>query len=483
MPGMEYEVSVGMECHAELLTRSKMFCSCENAFGGEPNTRTCPVCLGLPGSLPVFNRAAVEHVVRTALALGCDISRRTIFHRKNYFYPDLPKGYQISQYGRTPIGIDGFLEIETPEGELKKIRITRVHLEEDTGKSMHVDGLGYSVVDYNRSGVPLMEIVTDFPPDIASGEEAREYAENLRLVLLYLGVSDGKMEQGSLRAEPNPSIRPVGSSEYGTKTELKNLNSFRAVQLGVEYEAKRQQECIERGEAVLQATYGWDAEKGVTVLQRIKEAEQEYRYFPEPDLIPIEFTEEYLQQLRDSLPELPIPKKRRLMAQYGLPAADAQQLVVEQAVANFFEEAAKLADPKQVANWMLGDLLRLANASNSAVYATKIDAPRLAGLIHKIQDGTITGKIAKELIEAMFETGKTAEALIAERGIKVVDASAVASLVDAVLVANPDVVAKIRAGQDKAMGFLVGQVMKEAKGQARPDDVNRLLKDALERLG
>ncbi|MFY7951692.1 MAG: Asp-tRNA(Asn)/Glu-tRNA(Gln) amidotransferase subunit GatB, partial [Armatimonadaceae bacterium] len=349
---MEYEVSVGMECHAELLTRSKMFCSCENAFGGEPNTRTCPVCLGLPGSLPVFNRAAVEHVVRTALALGCDISRRTIFHRKNYFYPDLPKGYQISQYGRTPIGIDGFLEIETPEGELKKIRITRVHLEEDTGKSMHVDGLGYSVVDYNRSGVPLMEIVTDFPPDIASGEEAREYAENLRLVLLYLGVSDGKMEQGSLRAEPNPSIRPVGSSEYGTKTELKNLNSFRAVQLGVEYEAKRQQECIERGEAVLQATYGWDAEKGVTVLQRVKEAEQEYRYFPEPDLIPIEFTEEYIQQLRDSLPELPIPKKRRLMTQYGLPAADAQQLVVEQAVANFFEEAAKLADPKQVANWM-----------------------------------------------------------------------------------------------------------------------------------
>ena len=483
MPGMEYEVSVGMECHAELLTRSKMFCSCENAFGGEPNTRTCPVCLGLPGSLPVFNRAAVEHVVRTALALGCTISRHTIFHRKNYFYPDLPKGYQISQYGRTPIGIDGFLEIETPEGDLKKIRITRVHLEEDTGKSMHVDGLGYSVVDYNRSGVPLMEIVTDFPPDITSGEEARLYAENLRLVLLYLGVSDGKMEQGSLRAEPNPSIRPVGSPEYGTKTELKNLNSFRAVQMGVEYEAKRQQECIERGESVLQATYGWDAEKGVTVLQRVKEAEQEYRYFPEPDLIPIDFTAEYIQSLRDSLPELPIPKKRRLMAEYGLPAADAQQLVGEQAVAAFFEEAAKMADPKLVANWMLGDLLRLANAAGVPVYSTKIDASRLAGLIHKIQDGTITGKIAKELIEAMFESGKDAATLIDERGIKVVDASAVASLVDAVIAANPDVVGRIRGGQDKAMGFLVGQVMKEAKGQARPDDVNRLLKEALERLG
>ena len=482
MPGMEYEVSVGMECHAELLTRSKMFCGCENAFGGEPNTRTCPVCLGLPGSLPVFNRAAVEHVLRTALALGCTISLRTIFHRKNYFYPDLPKGYQISQYGRTPIGIDGALEIETPSGELKKIRITRVHLEEDTGKSMHVDGLGYSVVDYNRSGVPLMEIVTDFPPDITSGEEARLYAENLRMVLLYLGVSDGKMEQGSLRAEPNPSIRLVGSHTYGTKTELKNLNSFRAVQMGVEYEAKRQQECIERGESVLQATYGWDAEKGVTVLQRIKEAEQEYRYFPEPDLIPIEFTDEYIQSLRDSLPELPLPKKRRLIEQYGIPAADAQQLVVERAVADFFEEAARLADPKQVANWMLGDLLRLANAAGVPVYSTKINAERLAGLIHKIQDGTITGKIAKELIEAMFETGKDAASLVEERGIKVVDASAVAGLVDAVIAANPDVVARIRGGQEKAMGFLVGQVMKEAKGQARPDDVNRLLKEALDKL-
>jgi len=483
MPGMEYEVSVGMECHAELLTRSKMFCGCANEFGGEPNTRTCPVCLGLPGALPVFNRAAVEHVVRTALALQCDISMRTVFHRKNYFYPDLPKGYQISQYGRTPIGIDGYLEIETADGGTKAVRITRVHLEEDTGKSIHIDGLGYSVVDYNRSGVPLMEIVTDFPPDIHSGEEARQYAENLRLVLLYLGVSDGKMEQGSLRAEPNPSIRPVGSETLGTKTELKNLNSFRAVQLGVEYEARRQREAIENGEPVLQATYGWDAEKGVTVLQRLKEVEQEYRYFPEPDLVPIEFDEATIDALRASIPELPLPKKRRLMQQYGLPSADAQQLIQDRAAADFFEAAAVLADPKLVANWMLGDLMRLANAAGTAVYSTPIDAARLAGLIHKIQDGTITGKIAKELIEEMHATGKDAAALIAEKGIKVVDAGAVQGIVDAVLAANPDVVAKIRAGQDKAMGFLVGQVMKEAKGQARPDDVNRLLKETLDRLG
>ncbi len=483
MPGMEYEVSVGMECHAELLTRSKMFCGCANEFGGEPNTRTCPVCLGLPGALPVFNRAAVEHVVRTALALQCDISMRTVFHRKNYFYPDLPKGYQISQYGRTPIGIDGLLEIETADGGTKSVRITRVHLEEDTGKSIHIDGLGYSVVDYNRSGVPLMEIVTDFPPDIHSGEEARQYAENLRLVLLYLGVSDGKMEQGSLRAEPNPSIRPKGSDTLGTKTELKNLNSFRAVQLGVEYEAKRQRDVIERGESVLQATYGWDAEKGVTVLQRVKEVEQEYRYFPEPDLVPIEFDEAVIEALRASIPELPLPKKRRLMEQYGLPSADAQQLIQERAAADFFEAAAALADPKLVANWMLGDLMRLANAAGTPVHATPIDATRLAGLIRAIQEGAITGKIAKDLIEEMHATGKDATALIAEKGIKVVDAGAVQGIVDAVLAANPDVVAKIRAGQDKAMGFLVGQVMKEAKGQARPDDVNRLLRETLERLG
>lgn len=480
---MSYIVSVGMECHAELLTHSKMFCGCENAFGGEPNTRCCPVCLGLPGALPVFNKEAVKHVLRTSLALGCTISRRTIFHRKNYFYPDLPKGYQISQYGQTPIGIDGFLEIETPDGDPKKIHITRVHLEEDTGKSLHSDGLGYSVVDYNRSSVPLMEIVTAFPPDIASGEEARQYAENLRLVLLYLGVSDGKMEQGSLRAEPNPSIRKEGSKTYGTKTELKNLNSFRAVQLGVEYEARRQEAELEAGKQVLQATYGWDAEKGVTVLQRLKEGEQEYRYFPEPDLIPIEFTEEEIAEALASLPELPLAKKRRLIAQYGVSQGDALQLIQDQALANYFEAAASGAkDAKGVANWILGDVARLSNAANIAPYASKITPELLRGLVDAIASGTITGKIAKELIEEMFTTGKSVQTLIDEKGIKVVDASVVIDMVQRAIAANPDVVAKIKGGQEKAMGFLVGQVMKEAKGQARPDDVNRLLLDALAEL-
>jgi aspartyl-tRNA(Asn)/glutamyl-tRNA(Gln) amidotransferase subunit B len=480
---MEYEVFVGMECHAELLTRSKMFCGCENLFGGEPNTRCCPVCLGLPGALPVFNRKAVEHVVRTALALNCEISLHTIFHRKNYFYPDLPKGYQISQYGNTPIGINGYLEIEQSDGTLKKIHITRVHLEEDTGKSIHIDGLGYSVMDYNRSGVPLMEIVTEFPPDIQSGEEAAQYAETLRSVLLYLGVSDGRMEQGSLRAEPNPSVRPKGSDKFGVKTELKNLNSFRAVQRGVEYEAQRHIEVLNSGGKIEQGTYGWNDDEGRTFLQRKKEVEQEYRYFPEPDLIPIDFLPEYIEELRGTIPELPIPKKNRFRNEYGLPAADAALLAADRAGADYFEAAAKGSpNPKAIANWILGDLTRLANAANVPIYATKITAPMLAELVALIDAGTITGKIAKELIEAMFETGTSAAALVKERGLTVTGSDAVAGMVAAVIAANPDVVAKIKAGNDKSKQFLFGQVMKEAKGRARPDDVNRLLDEELAKV-
>jgi aspartyl-tRNA(Asn)/glutamyl-tRNA(Gln) amidotransferase subunit B len=480
MSQTEYEVKVGMECHAELLTQSKMFCGCRNEFGGEPNTRTCPVCLGLPGSLPVFNKAAVEQVLRTALALNCQISPHTIFHRKNYFYPDLPKGYQISQYGNTPIGTDGYLEIEKADGSLKKIRITRVHLEEDTGKSIHSDGAGYSVMDYNRSGVPLMEIVTAFPPDIESGEEARLYAEALRSVLLYLEVSDGRMEQGSLRAEPNPSIRPVGSDKFGVKTELKNLNSFRAVQRGVEYEAQRQAAEIEAGRSVIQATYGWDEEKGVTVLQRLKEVEQEYRYFPEPDLIPIDFEVDYIEQVRALLPELPLARKNRFVEQYGLPVADALQIVSDKKTADYFEEAVKSAkDAKGVSNWMLGDLTRLANAAGTPAYDTPITAPNLAELVNLIVAGTITGKIGKQVVEEMFTSGKTASQVVSDLGLTVSGADEVAGIVAKVVAANGDVVAKIRAGNEKSKGFLVGQVMKEAKGRARPDDVNRLIDEEL----
>ena len=476
----EYETRVGMECHAELLTESKMFCGCRNEFGGEPNSRTCPVCLGLPGSLPVMNKKAVEHVVRTALALNCTISLHSIFHRKNYFYPDLPKGYQISQYGNTPIGTNGWLEIERADGTTKRIRITRVHLEEDTGKLIHSDGAGYSVVDYNRSGVPLMEIVTDFPPDIESAEEARLYAETLRSVLLYLQVSDGKMEQGSLRAEPNPSVRPVGSDTFGVKTELKNLNSFRSVQRGIEYEAKRQIEVIEGGGRVVQETRGWDDDKGVSFSQRSKEVEQEYRYFPEPDLIPLDFDVKWLDSLRESLPELPNEKKRRLAEQYGLPASDAAQLVLERETADFFEAAAKGAkDPKAIANWMLGDLARLANAESVPVHATQVTPGALAGMVGLIESGAITGKIAKSVLEEMVATGKTAAQVVEEKGLTVSGADEVAGIVANVVAANPDVVAKIKAGNDKSIGFLVGQVMKESKGRAKPDDVNRLLKDEI----
>lgn len=480
---MNYEVRVGMECHAELLTESKMFCGCRNEFGGEPNSRCCPVCLGLPGSLPVFNKKAVEHVVRTALALNCQISLHSVFHRKNYFYPDLPKGYQISQYGNTPIGTNGWLEIEKTDGTTKRIHITRVHLEEDTGKSIHSEGAGYSVMDYNRSGVPLMEIVTAFPPDVESAEEARLYAETLRSILLYLGVSDGRMEQGSLRVEPNPSVRPVGSDKLGTKTELKNLNSFRSVQRGIEYEARRQAEVIESGGTVVQATFGWDDEKGVTVLQRLKEVEQEYRYFPEPDLIPLTFDAATIEELRAGLPELPNAKKRRLMEQYGLPAADAVQLAAERATAEFFEDAVKGAkDPKTVANWMLGDLARLANAANLPVHATPITAPRLTELVGLIDSGAITGKIAKTVIEEMFAGGKSAKQVVEEKGLTVQGADEVAGIVARVVQANLDVVAKIKAGNEKSKGFLVGQVMKETRGRAKPDDVNRLIDEEMEKV-
>jgi aspartyl-tRNA(Asn)/glutamyl-tRNA(Gln) amidotransferase subunit B len=487
----EYEVNVGMECHAELLTESKMFCGCRNEFGGEPNTRTCPVCLGLPGSLPVFNGRAVEHVVRTALALNCEISFHTIFHRKNYFYPDLPKGYQISQYGDTPIGTNGYLEIEKADGTTKRIHITRVHLEEDTGKSIHSshggavssDGAGYSVMDYNRSGVPLMEIVTAFPPDVASAEEATLYAETLRSILLYLGASDGRMEQGSLRVEPNPSVRKVGSDTYGTKTELKNLNSFRSVQRGIDYEKARQSALLERGETVVQATFGWDDEKGVTVLQRLKEAEQEYRYFPEPDLIPIDFSPEYVEQARQALPELPLARKRRFKEQYGLSDADAAQLTSDRATADYFEQVARDGrDAKLAANWILGDLARLANAGALPVYATPVSTVALAEMLALIGAGTLTGKLAKALIEDMYASGKSPAALMAEQGLTLSGADEVAGIVAAIVAANPDVVAKIKAGADKSKGFLVGQIMKETRGRARPDDVNRLLEEALSKV-
>lgn len=474
-----YEPVIGMECHAELLTESKMFCGCANEFGGAPNTRTCPVCLGLPGSLPVMNEKAVQLVVRTALALNCEISRDCLFARKNYFYPDLPKGYQISQY-ENPIGHKGYLDITLEDGSTKRVHIRRVHLEEDTGKLIHAGG-NESEVDYNRSGVPLMEIVTEFPPDIFSADEARAYLEKLRAILVYLGVSDGKMEEGHLRAEPNLSIRPAGTSGVGTKTEIKNLNSFKSVYKGIEYEVQRQSALLNDGEVVRQETLGWNDLRGETYHMRFKEEEQEYRYFPEPDLVPLHFDDSVVDAARAALPELPDAKRERFISQYSLRPYEAEILTSSRPIADYYEEAATDGvDPKAVANFVTGELARLLNLSNTEISDAKIKPAQLRELIQLRDSGKITNNSAKQVLEEMFESGQSAQAIVKQRGLEVVsDQGAIAAEVDKVLAANPDVVAKIKAGNEKSKGFLVGQVMKALRGQGKPDVVNRLIDEKL----
>ncbi len=475
----EYEPVVGMECHAELLTESKMFCGCKNEFGGEPNTRCCPVCTGMPGSLPVMNKKAVEHVIRTALALNCSINSNAKFDRKNYYYPDLPKGYQISEYD-LPIGIKGWLDIEV-DGRTKRIHILRVHLEEDTGKLFHVLG-DESYVDLNRSGVPLMEIVTDFPPDITSAEDGRAYLVKLRSILTYIGVCDGKMEEGSLRCEPNISIRPVGSDKFGTKTELKNLNSFRAVFKGIEYETKRQSEALERGETIAQETRGWNETKQITYSQRSKEGAAEYRYFPEPDLVPLDISKEWIEEIQSSMPELPDARLNRFVSDLGLSPYDAAFLTETRAIADYFEAAVNISgDAKTTANWVMGDLSKLLNADSTEISACPVTAASLAAMIKLINEGTISGKIAKALIEEMYANGGDPVAIVEERGWKTMkDSGAVRAAVDKVFSANPDIISAIvERGQASKRGFLVGQVMKETQGRADPAEVNRLIDEKL----
>jgi len=473
----EYEPVIGMEVHAELLTESKMFCGCPTTFGAAPNTQVCPICLGLPGTLPVPNRRAVEFVVRAALALNCEISPRSIFYRKNYYYPDLPKAYQISQYGDDPIGRNGYIEIEV-DGRVKRIGIRRCHLEEDTGKLFHVSP-HTSEIDYNRSGMPLMEIVSE--PDISSAEEARAYLEQLRAILTYLGVCDGKMEQGSLRCEPNVSVRPKGSTALGTKTELKNLNSFRAVARGIEYEIARQTALLREGGVVVQETWRWDEARQVTAPMRSKEAEQEYRYFPDPDLTPMVFDPAWIEEQRAQLPELPRQKQLRFQEEYGLPAYDAQVLTETRALAEYFEAAAKKhSDAKAVSNWVMGELLGRLNAASLDITESKISPEALAGLLALIDKGTISGKIAKTVFEEMFATGRDAEDIVKEKGlVQISDEGAIAAIVDQVIAGNPRTVEDYRSGKEKALGFLVGQVMKATRGKANPELVNRLLKEKI----
>ncbi len=475
----EYEAVIGMEVHAELLTESKMFCGCRNAFGGEPNTRCCPVCLGLPGALPVMNKKAVDHVIRTALALNCTITRNAKFDRKNYYYPDLPKGYQISEYD-LPIGESGWLDIDV-DGEPTRVHIRRVHLEEDTGKLSHVMG-DESEVDYNRSGVPLMEIVTEFPPDMHTADQARAYLTKLRSILTYVGVTDGKMEEGSLRCEPNLSVRVRGSDKFGTKTEIKNLNSFRAVYRGTEYEVERQIALLDRGEKVLQETRGWNDAKGQTFPQRTKEEAHDYRYFPEPDLVPLDISDAWIDEISSAMPELPDAARARFVEQYGIPVYDAEVLTQTRASAGFFEVAAQLSgDSKAVSNWMMGEFARLLNANNIEIDDSKVSPAHLAGMVGLITDGAISGKMAKALFEKMFETGEDPRKLAEEEGPQISDASALGTIIDKVIAEQNGVWQALVAGDDKKQGFFVGQVMKASDGKANPPEVNRLLRERLDR--
>lgn len=472
-----------MEVHAELLTASKMFCRCPVAFGGEPNTRVCPVCLGLPGTLPVPNRKAVEFVVRTALALNCQVAMNSVFHRKNYFYPDLPKGYQVSQYGETnPLGYHGWLDIAHGTGT-KRIRIRRVHLEEDTGKLMHLPD-GGTGVDYNRAGVPLMEIVTDFPPDIESPEEAREYLTQLRQILVYLGVCDGKMEHGSLRCEPNISVRLEGTAQYGTKTELKNLNSFRSVQLGVQFEVRRQIATLEAGGKVAQETRGWNETNETSFLMRTKEDENDYRYFPCPDLVPMCFDEAYIEGLRATLPELPLAKSLRYREELGLSQQDAGVLVADRSLASFFDETVSAgADPKHACNWITQELAKMLNETGEVLpgspegHPTRITPNHVADVVRLVAEGAISGKTAKEVFAEAFRTGELPSKLVESRGTtQISDPDMIASWVREVLAHNPDPVAKFRAGQEGVIGFLVGQVMKASQGRANAQMVQEIMR-------
>jgi len=483
MTTAHYEAVIGLEVHVELKTRSKAFCQCATSFGAQPNTHVCPICLGMPGVLPVLNRQMVEYALMTALALKCRIADYCKFDRKNYFYPDLPKNYQISQYDM-PIATGGSLVIETENG-LRTVGINRVHMEEDAGKLVHKGSImttPYSLVDLNRAGTPLLEIVSE--PDLRSPAEARMYVEQLRLILLYLGVSDCKMEEGSLRCDANISVRPIGQQQLGTKTEIKNLNSFRALERALDYEIMRQIEVLAKGERIIQETRTWDEERQVTMSMRSKEEAHDYRYFPDPDLPPLCIDQVWMDKVCRSLPELPEQARRRLSEEYNLSRYDALLLTSSKDILDFFDECvAQYPKPKVVANWITGDLARLLNQSKLEIGESKVTPALLVGLFKLLDEGTISGKIAKAVLEEMFTTGESPDKIVKERGmVQITDESAVQAIVREVINGNPKVVDDYKNGKDKALGFLVGQVMKASKGKANPEVVNRLLKEELSRL-
>jgi aspartyl-tRNA(Asn)/glutamyl-tRNA(Gln) amidotransferase subunit B len=479
-----YETIIGLEVHAQLATRTKMFCGCRAVFGAAPNTQTCPICQGMPGSLPVINRRAIEFGIMTALAIGCRVNSLNRFARKHYYYPDMPKNYQISQY-EEPLAEHGRLAIEV-DGALREIGIQRLHLEEDVGKLLHegqLETAQSSSVDFNRAGVPLMEIVSK--PDLRSPDEAAAYLKALRAILVYLRVCDGNMEEGSLRCDANISLRPRGQNEYGTKVEIKNMNSFRNVRDALAYEARRQARALEGGERIVQETRGWDPERAVTVSMRSKEFAHDYRYFPEPDLPPLDVSAAWVDETRARLPELPGARRARFQRAHGLSAYEAELLTQGRGLADYFEEAVREAgQPKAVANWVLNELLReLPGDDDRAVAACPIPPGHLAGLLRLIDDGTISGKIAKDVFEKMYRSGEPAAAIVSREGLtQVADEGALAAAVDAVLGAHPKVVDDYKAGKKAALGFLVGQVMKATQGKANPAVVNRLLAEKLPKL-
>ena len=474
---MTWETVIGLETHAELATRTKIFCSCTTRFGGEPNTHCCPICTGMPGTLPMVNRKVVEYACRAGLALNCEITRRSRFDRKNYFYPDLPKAYQVSQL-YLPIARNGRVSIATAAGE-KVVRIHELHMEEDAGKLVHDPWLDQTRADYNRCGVPLVEIVTE--PDFRSAEEVIAYLEKLKSILEYLGISDCKMQEGSLRCDVNLSVRPAGSRELGTRTEMKNLNSFKAIARAIAYEARRQAELLEEGGRVVQETRRWDDNKDATFSMRSKEDAQDYRYFPEPDLPPLELSEAYIQALRASQPELATAKRARYQAAWGLGPYDAEMLTSQKALARFFEETVALgAEPKQAANWLMGPVLAQLSAHGLEARDMALTPPTLARLIQLVKEGQLNRNTAVKVCEAVFETDGDVDAYVAAHGLaQVSDAGLVAQVVEQVLSANEKSVADYRSGKEKAFGFLVGQVMRQLKGQAAPAVVRQVLLEQL----
>jgi aspartyl-tRNA(Asn)/glutamyl-tRNA(Gln) amidotransferase subunit B len=479
-----YEAVIGMEIHAQLLTQSKVFCGCDaQVFGDRANTHVCPVCLGMPGVLPVINRRAVEQTIMVGLALKCEIAETAVFSRKNYFYPDLPKAYQISMYD-FPLCQDGWIEIDDPagpDGAVRRIGIRRVHLEEETAKSFHVGD--HSLVDFNRAGLPLIEIVTE--PDIHTPEEARQYLINLRTFLRYLGVSTGDMEKGAMRCEPNISLRPAGAEAFGTKVEVKNLNSFRSVKQALEYEIQRQSRLLDDGDKIRQVTMGWDERRGCTVEQRAKEESDDYRYFPEPDLPPLRISREWVTEIRATLPELPEAKRDRFVAEYGLSRDDAAILSADRGVAAFYEGAVAAGQewdiaPKTLSNWVTGELFRLLRAEDVEISQALVTPTALAELVALVENGTITANSGKVVFGEMFATGRSPRETIKKKGLaQVSDEGALSTVVEHVIAANPEQVAKYQAGKVTLLQWFVGQVMRATRGQANPQVVKTLLQEKL----